>query len=96
MSSEIAHFDGNVYVDTILPKYYSEETAGRLFDGFNTPSYHLEDAQAFIKEQDEKNMQLLVAKSISSNKEYIIQMLENKVRGQGMDMDIRNLRVMVK
>ncbi len=96
MSSEIAHFDGNVYVDTILPKYYSEETAGRLFAGFNPPSYRLEDAQAFIKGQDEKNMQLLVAKSISSNKEYIIQMLENKVRGQGMDMDIRNLRVMVK
>ena len=96
MTSEIAHFNGAIFTQSILPKYYSEETAPRIFQGFSPRSYMLEDAQEFIRNQNEKNMQLLVARSISSNKQYIIEVLENKVRGQNMNMDIRNLRVLVK
>lgn len=96
MTSEIAHFNGAIYTQSILPKYYSEETAPRVFEGFSPRSFQLEDAQEFIRNQNEKNMQLLIARSISANKQYIIENLERKVREQGMDMDIRNLRVLVK
>lgn len=96
MTTEIAHFNGAVYTGTILPRYYSEQTAPRIFEGFSPRSYRLEDAQEFIRNQNEKNMQLLVARSISSNKQYIIEMLENKVRSQNIIMNILNLRVMVK
>ena len=96
MTSEIAHFNGAIFTQSILPKYYSEETAPRIFQGFSPRSYRLEDAQEFIRNQNEKNMQLLVARSISSNKQYIMEVLENKVRSQNMNMDIRNLRVLVK
>ena len=96
MTSEIAHFNGAIYTQSILPKYYTEETAPRIFSGFEPRSYRLEDAQEFIRNQNEKNMQLLVARSISSNKQYIVENIARKLREMGMDIDIRNLRVLVK
>lgn len=96
MNIEIQHFDGAVFVDTMLPKYYSEDTAERIFAGFTPPSYRLEDAQSFIKMQNDKDKQLLIGRSISSNKEYIIEHIERKAKAQGIDLDIHNLRVLVK
>lgn len=96
LTVEFAGYDCGYVADHILPFYYTEVTA----PAFLGPDYHggtdLASVQAYIKAQDYKTAQFLIAKSMSVNKAYIMNVLQDKAKLAEVELMINNLRLMIK
>lgn len=93
---EILSFDYDAFTDLILPRYYHESSAGRIlaeaYDGRND----MQSVQQIIHAQATKNKELMCARSISAEREYLISSMERAAGAKNVQVDIRSLRVMVK
>ncbi len=96
LTVEFAGYDCGYVADHILPYYYTEVTA-RAFLGedYSGPT-DLASVQAYIKAQDYKRAQFLIAKSMSVNKSYIMNLLQDKAKLAEVELQINNLRLMIK
>lgn len=93
---EIAEIDSSYIIDNILPAYYSENEAPRMLGDSYSGSYELGAVQFYMKQQDRKTQQLLVAKSMSVNRELLMQMMEQGAAANGIELRMNNIRFMVK
>ena len=96
LTVEFAGYDCGYVADHILPFYYMEATA----PAFIGPEYNgptdLASVQAYIKAQDYKKAQFLIAKSMSVNKAYIMNLLQDKAKLAEIELQVNNLRLMIK
>ena len=93
---EFAGYDCGYVADHILPFYYMEATAPAfLGPEYNGPT-DLASVQAYIKAQDHKKAQFLIAKSMSVNKAYIMNLLQDKAKLAEIELQVNNLRLMIK
>ena len=82
--------------DHILPYYYAEVTAPAfLGEDYSGPT-DLSSVQSYIKAQDYKKAQFLIAKSMSVNKAYIMNLLQDKAKLAEIELQVNNLRLMIK
>lgn len=96
LTVEFAGYDCGYVVDHILPFYYMEATAPAfLGPEYNGPT-DLASVQAYIKAQDYKKAQFLIAKSMSVNKAYIMNLLQDKAKLAEIELQVNNLRLMIK
>lgn len=94
--AEFAEYDSNYLIDNLLPRYYSEQTARQMLGENYTGSCDLNAVQYYMKQQDFKQRQFLLAKSMSANKQYLMQMLERGANMSGIELRMNNIRFMVK
>lgn len=94
--AEFAEYDSNFLIDNLLPRYYTEQTARQMLGDDYTGSCELNAVQTYMKQQDYKQRQFLLAKSMSVNKVYLMQMLERGVAMSGIELRMNNIRFMVK
>ena len=96
LTVEFAGYDCGYVADHILPFYYMEATAPAfLGPEYNGPT-DLASVQAYIKAQDYKKAQFLIAKSMSVNKAYIMNLLQDKAKLAEIELQVNNLRLMIK
>ena len=96
LTVEFAGYDCGYVADHILPFYYLEATAPAfLGPEYNGPT-DLASVQAYIKAQDYKKAQFLIAKSMSVNKAYIMNLLQDKAKLAEIELQVNNLRLMIK
>lgn len=93
---EFAEYNSYYLIDNVLPLYYSEYTAPQVLGENYHGSYELEAVQNYMKQQDPKTCQLLIAKSMSVNRSYLMQMLQNGAAASGIELRMNNIRLMVK
>lgn len=94
--AEFAEYDSHFLIDNLLPRYYTEQTARQMLGEDYTGSCELSAVQSFMKQQDYKQRQFLLAKSMSVNKVYLMQMLERGAAMNGIELRMNNIRLMVK
>lgn len=96
LTVEFAGYDCGYVADHILPYYYTEITAQAfLGEDYSGPT-DLASVQSYIKIQDYKKAQFLIAKSMSVNKAYIMNLLQDKARLAEVELQVNNLRLMIK
>ena len=96
LTVEFAGYDCGYVADHILPYYYAEVTAPTfLGEDYSGPT-DLASVQSYIKVQDYKKAQFLIAKSMSVNKAYIMNLLQDKARLAEVELQVNNLRLMIK
>ena len=96
LTVEFAGYDCGYVADHILPYYYTEITAQAfLGEDYSGPT-DLASVQSYIKVQDYKKAQFLIAKSMSVNKAYIMNLLQDKARLAEVELQVNNLRLMIK
>lgn len=93
---EIAEYDRYHLIDYILPMYYSEQSAPLMLGDDYAGSTELSAVQNYMKQQDFKKCQFLIARSMSVNREQIMRMLERGASANGMELRMDNIRLMVK
>ena len=87
LTVEFAGYDCGYVADHILPAFLGPE--------YNGPT-DLASVQAYIKAQDYKKAQFLIAKSMSVNKAYIMNLLQDKAKLAEIELQVNNLRLMIK
>ena len=96
LTVEFAGYDCGYVADHILPYYYAEVTAPAfLGEDYSGPT-DLASVQSYIKAQDYKKAQFLIAKSMSVNKAYIMNLLQDKAKLAEIELQVNNLRLMMK
>ena len=96
LTVEFAGYDCGYVADHILPYYYTEITAQAfLGEDYSGPT-DLASVQSYIKVQDYKKAQFLIAKSMSVNKAYIMNLLQDKAKLAEVELQVNNLRLMIK
>lgn len=93
---EFAQYDSTYLIDHVLPLYYSEYTAPQVLGENYHGSFELGAVQNYMKQQDPKGRQLLIAKSMSVNRSYLMQMLQNGAAAAGIELRMNNIRLMIK
>lgn len=93
---EFAEYNSCHLIDHFMPLYYSEQTAPQMLGENYRGSYDLATVQNYMKQQDAKNCQLLLAKSMSANRPYLMQMLERGAAAAGIELKINTIRFMVR
>lgn len=93
---EFAEYNSYYLIDSVLPMYYSEYTAPQVLGGNYHGSFELGAVQNYMKQQDPKTCQLLIAKSMSVNRSYLMQMLQNGAAANGIELKMNNIRFMIK
>ena len=96
LTVEFAGYDCGYVADHILPYYYTEITEQAfLGEDYSGPT-NLASVQSYIKAQDYKKAQFLIAKSMSVNKAYIMNLLQDKAKLAEIELQVNNLRLMIK
>ena len=96
LTVEFAGYDCGYVADHILPYYYTEITAQAfLGEDYSGPT-NLASVQSYIKAQDYKKAQFLIAKSMSVNKAYIMNLLQDTAKLAEVELQVNNLRLMIK
>ena len=96
LTVEFAGYDCGYVADHILPYYYTEIIAQAfLGEDYSGPT-NLASVQSYIKAQDYKKAQFLIAKSMSVNKAYIMNLLQDKAKLAEIELQVNNLRLMIK
>ena len=96
LTVEFAGYDCGYVADHILPYYYTEIPAQAfLGEDYSGPT-DLASVQSYIKTQDYKKAQFLIAKSMSVNKAYIMNLLQDKAKLAEIELQVNNLRLMIK
>lgn len=93
---EFAEYNRFYLIDNFLPLYYSEYTAPQVLGENYQGSFELGTVQNYMKQQDPKTCQLLIAKSMSVNRSYLMQLLQNGAAAGGIELRMNNIRLMVK
>lgn len=93
---EFAEYNAFYLIDHILPLYYSEQTAPQMLGDNYRGSFELSAVQDYMKQSDPKVCQLLIAKSMSANRPYLMQMIERGASASGIELGMNNIRIMVK
>ena len=96
VTAEFAEYDSDYLIGHLLPLYYSEQSAPQMLGPDYTGSYELGDVQSYMRQQDPKGRQFLLAKSLSANKQYLMQMLERGANTNNIELRMNNIRLMVK
>lgn len=93
---ELAEYNSYYLIDNVLPRYYSEYTAPQVLGENYHGSFDLGTVQNYMKQQDPKTCQLLIARSMSVNRSYLMQLLQNGAAASGIELKMNNIRLMVK
>ena len=93
---EIRRFDQDVFIDRMLPRYYHETSAqqilGEAYDGRSD----LYSVQQIMHAQEAKKKELMCAKSMSANKQFLIETMEQAAATKDVKLKIHALRFMVR
>lgn len=96
VTAEFAEYDSDYLIGHLLPLYYLEQSAPQMLGPDYTGSYELGAVQSYMRQQDQKGRQFLLAKSLSANKQYLMQMLERGANTNNIELRMNNIRLMVK
>ena len=93
---EIRYFDQDVFIDRMLPRYYHEASAQQILGDVYDGRSDLASVQQIMHAQDPKRKELMCAKSMSANKQFLIETMEQAAATKDVQLKINALRFMVK
>ena len=93
---EFTLLDHDYFIMNVLPQFYSEYTAPQMLGETYSGPYDLISVQHYMRAQEPKRRELLIAKSISTNRSFVMQMLQQMGSASGMELKLNNIRVMIR
>ncbi len=93
---EIRYFDQDVFIDRMLPRYYHEASAQQILGDAYDGRSDLAAVQQVMHAQEPKKKELMCAKSMSANKQFLMETMEQAAASKDVQLKINALRLMVK
>jgi len=93
---EIRYFDQDVFIERMLPRYYHETSAQQILGDAYDGRSDLAAVQQVMHAQEPKKKELMCAKSMSANKQFLIETMEQAAASKDVQLKINALRFMVK
>ncbi len=93
---EIRQFDHDIFIDRMLPRYYQETSAQQILEDVFDGRTALDAVQQIMHAQEVKKKERMCAKSMSANKPFLIETMEQAAASKDVQLKISALRFMVK
>ena len=93
---EIRSFDFDIFIDRMLPRYYHEASAQQILGDAYDGRSDLASVQQIMHGQEAKKKELMCAKSMSANKQFLMETMEQAAAAKNVQMKLHALRFMVK
>lgn len=93
---DIASIDYQAAIDKIADLLIGEEDLKSVMGECYQEAITVSDAAAYMKQQVGRNQEFFVLKSMSEKKKVIMERLESMAAGNGMHLEISNIRFMVQ